>query len=79
MRCKKLRKIYPKYTDGELPEEQRQSVEEHIRDCPDCSTEVGSLRKMRSLLPTFVGIVMTKKLLKQPLLRKEFHEKAINF
>lgn len=52
MRCKKLRKIYPKYTDGELSEQERQSVEEHIRDCPDCAAAVNSLGRMRSLLQT---------------------------
>ncbi len=56
MRCKKLRKIYPKYTDGELSEQERQSVEEHIRDCPDCTANVSSLGKMRSLLRTAAKI-----------------------
>ena len=52
MRCKKLRKIYLKYIDDELSEQERQFVEKHIQDCPDCAGEISSLEKMRSLLQT---------------------------
>ena len=52
MKCKKLRKIYSKYIDGQLSKRENRSVEEHIRDCPNCAAEVNSLEKMRSLLQT---------------------------
>jgi len=52
MRCRKLRKIYPKYTDHELSEQERQLVEKHLQDCPDCAGEISSLEKMSSLLQT---------------------------
>jgi TolA-binding protein len=52
MRCRKLRRIYSKYMDGQLSQRKVRLVEEHIRDCPDCAAEVESLERMRSLLRT---------------------------
>jgi TolA-binding protein len=50
MRCKKLRKTYFKYMDGQLSERKSGLLEEHIHDCPDCSAEAKALERMRSSL-----------------------------
>ncbi len=52
MGCKKLRRILPKYMDGDLSERRSALVEEHIRDCSACAAELRTLEKMRSLLRT---------------------------
>ncbi len=52
MGCKKLRRILPKYMDGDLSERRSALVEEHVRDCSACAAELRTLEKMRSLLRT---------------------------
>jgi TolA-binding protein len=47
MRCKKLRKTYFEYMDGQLSERKSRLLEEHARDCPDCSAEAKALERMR--------------------------------
>ena len=38
------------YVDGEMDEAARRSVEQHVRTCPVCSSEVESLRRVNALL-----------------------------
>lgn len=38
------------FHDGELPQAERLSMEEHVRNCPDCREELADLRAMDNLL-----------------------------
>ena len=52
MRCERLRRIYFKYIDGELPGRKARRVEEHVRNCSDCAVEAKSIERIHSLLRT---------------------------
>ncbi|MHB1132750.1 MAG: zf-HC2 domain-containing protein [Chloroflexota bacterium] len=54
MNCQQARELLPMYEDGELDAPQRQAVEEHLADCPDCRrllTLQGRLPAMLAQLP----------------------------
>jgi len=38
------------YHDGELPDDQRQRVEAHLRECPSCAAELAGIRESSRLL-----------------------------
>ena len=61
MKCKKLRRVYPKYIDGQLPQRESRSVEEHVSNCQDCAAEVNSLENLRSLLHTSAQVKVSDK------------------
>lgn len=48
MKCKKVKELFLDYTD--LREDQRKSVDEHLRDCPECLNEFESYRTALGLL-----------------------------
>lgn len=50
MKCKKLHKIYDKYIDDQLSDAERESIEKHISECPDCARELESSRQINLLL-----------------------------
>jgi predicted anti-sigma-YlaC factor YlaD len=54
----KLKELISSYLDGELDEDQRRLVEEHIEECPECRREHGEMAKFEE--------VMRKMTLKQP-------------
>lgn len=37
MNCQQYRELFTFYLDGELSPEQRQNLEDHLKECPDCA------------------------------------------
>lgn len=46
MKCRRIRKLLTAYTDGELPEENRRTVSEHLVECERCREYAARLRKV---------------------------------
>jgi len=50
MNCSKAHKLISPYTDGELPERDTKTLEDHIKVCLKCRTEFEESRKLHNLL-----------------------------
>lgn len=46
MRCRQAKKLLSPYLDGELSEQEKVALEEHLQDCFACQAELESLRKL---------------------------------
>lgn len=44
MKCEKVRELISEYIDGELSPQINKKVEEHLENCPSCSTLVNTLK-----------------------------------
>jgi hypothetical protein len=55
MECARTEDILSAYLDGDLPEEERKEVAEHLRKCPRCAEEERALGETLSLLRTLPG------------------------
>jgi len=44
--CRAIRPSLVPYLDGELDPRDERRVEEHVRSCPNCQTELGQLRQV---------------------------------
>lgn len=49
--CREWRELLGAYALEQLPEEERPALEAHLDGCPECRTELASLRSVASLLP----------------------------
>jgi hypothetical protein len=69
MNCKDFKELLSAYADGELPLTQRDFIEEHLADCPDCmaalnsykavNLKIASLRETQAM-PDIKGGVMSR-------------------
>ena len=50
MSCSDVNELLGAYIDGELPDEDRQRVADHLVVCPRCATEMAALRSIRGRL-----------------------------
>ncbi len=50
MDCSKARDLIPQYCSGELDDDTRRQLEEHISGCPDCRTEIERERSLGRIL-----------------------------
>jgi TolA-binding protein len=50
MKHRKLQAKYLNYIRGELSEREEKMVKQHLRNCPDCASEVKKLEQMRRLI-----------------------------
>ena len=48
--CGQIEKLMAAFVDGELPEEERQEVRNHLTECPACSAQVRAEASVRSLV-----------------------------
>ena len=49
MNCTRLEELINDFVDGQLPEDQRHDVEQHLAGCPDCRRSVEQLRAIVAL------------------------------
>lgn len=49
--CDMIKDLLPLYADDVCSDESRKAVEEHIKDCPDCKSELEKLRKNVTVSP----------------------------
>jgi anti-sigma factor RsiW len=56
MGCREVKKLLSPYTDGELNQEERDLVVNHLSSCPDCSLELRKLEDTCLLLQVDSGI-----------------------
>ena len=47
------------YHDGELPAEQRESVEQHLRECADCAGLLAELRQLSAMVTSAPRVEMS--------------------
>ena len=52
MRQAHIHEQYTAYLEGSLPDELRQTVEEHLRACPQCTSELDAMRQLVTELRT---------------------------
>jgi len=50
MKCRRSEELWSDYIDDTLPSPLRTDLEEHLEDCPDCSSLLASFREVRGLL-----------------------------
>lgn len=50
MRCEQVIPLLSAYHDGELPNDQREAVTDHLVDCSHCQTELASLKSLSGLV-----------------------------
>lgn len=50
MYCRKVRNLIPFYFDDQLPVEQREIVEKHIKECRSCAIELYTFKGIIKLL-----------------------------
>jgi anti-sigma factor RsiW len=56
MKCSVMQKRISAYLDGEIPEEERKTISEHLERCEDCRTEFAGLSRLMDALNTYEGI-----------------------
>jgi len=49
MKCPKIVNLLGRYADGECSPEERRRVEEHLRKCPACRSELEELRRIETM------------------------------
>ena len=58
MNCNEVKQLLSEFLDGTLPFEQRNLVELHLKECPECRRELGGIRsvlKQAAELPTSIA------------------------
>lgn len=50
MKCEQVIPLLSAYHDGELPDDQREAVTDHLVDCSNCQTELASLQSLSGLV-----------------------------
>src|SRR5687767_5777805 len=58
MNCEREAQVQA-YHDGELPAEQRESMEQHLRECADCAALLVELRQMSAMVASAPRMEMT--------------------
>lgn len=48
MRCDQIERLLYLYQDGELGEKEKKEMEEHIKECPNCSKKLADLKLIRA-------------------------------
>ncbi|HNT33418.1 MAG TPA: anti-sigma factor, partial [bacterium] len=49
-KCTEYRELFGQYLYGELPEDERERVESHLRTCPPCQQEIQEYQRVLDLL-----------------------------
>lgn len=55
MDCARAREKLGPYVDGELPDGEAHALQEHVRDCPDCTAELGRIEALVRQLERAAG------------------------
>jgi predicted anti-sigma-YlaC factor YlaD len=56
MKCSRIRRRLSAFLDGEVTEEEKQQILEHLKFCPDCQKELDELHKLSDSLDSFEEI-----------------------
>ena len=49
MTCQKYKDLMMGYLDDELDDAQKQTLQEHLKECKDCAAELGQFRKLKQV------------------------------
>jgi len=71
MKCKKVRKFISKYFDGVLPQEEKEIVLLHIKECYSCKLEFDILSKIYTNLPEYKDVEPSSGIRQKILLKIE--------
>ena len=76
MRCERIEELLSPYLEDELTQEERQTVDNHLRTCADCAELLSLMRETRESLSSFpeveVSEGLTEKLYELPQKRRKF-------
>ncbi len=74
--CKDLVDLLSGYVDGELDPATARQLEEHLRDCVDCTAFLNTFRKTRAMTPEAAEAAMPQELRARLLcfLRDHLHQ-----
>ena len=56
MKCSRIRRRLSAFLDGEVTEEEKQHILEHLKTCPDCQRELEALHQLSGSLDSFEEI-----------------------
>lgn len=54
MNCKEFEELMTAYLDGELPQDMRDSFEQHIKSCDRCQAEMSTYENCKRIFRRFV-------------------------
>jgi len=57
MNCNRVARLLDAYIDGELDGESMLKIREHLRNCPDCESELKAIRRMKMLVARTLPMV----------------------
>lgn len=56
MKCSGIKRKLSAYLDGEMPEQEKITISEHLQQCKDCSVELAALSAVKEALNDIEGI-----------------------
>lgn len=56
MKCSRIRRRFSAFLDGEVSEEEKRQILEHLKSCPDCQRELEALHQLSDSLDSFEEI-----------------------
>lgn len=56
MKCFRIKKKLSAYLDGEMPEQERITISEHLKQCEECRAELAALSAVADALNTIEGM-----------------------
>lgn len=56
MKCSRIMKKLSAYLDGEMPEQERIAISEHLQQCAECRAELAALSAVRDALNSIEGM-----------------------
>jgi len=56
MECSRIKKKLSAYLDGEMPEQERKIISEHLQQCDECRAELSALSAVGDALNTIEGM-----------------------
>lgn len=65
MECKTIEELLSPYLEGELAQEERQAIQDHLRSCRNCAELFSFMRETRMSLTTFPEIEISEDLIKR--------------
>jgi anti-sigma factor RsiW len=65
MECKAIEDLLSPYLEGELPLEERQAIEDHLRSCPNCAELISYMKEARMSLNTLPELEVSEDLLER--------------
>jgi len=56
MKCSRIKKKISVYLDGEMPEQEREVISQHLQQCEECRRELTALSAVRDAINTIDGM-----------------------